>query len=194
MYQAGARALFGGRRAIYKPTELSLFEVAMPFCPSCRSEYRPDIRACVHCEVDLVDALPEGTEDKAERLRLGVAKGEGAKPISRASYAEACQMVEQLHGAGVDAMVSGDSASCGKGGGCSHFFVQVLEEDVRSAVQVLREDWRKLIEIEDGVERVDPEATVDLDSEGAKACPACGSAFQGAPEECPECGLFLGTD
>jgi ferredoxin len=166
----------------------------MPVCPMCRSEYRPDVQACVHCEVDLVDALPLSAEGKAERLRAAVATGQGARPIGRASYLEACQMAEQLHGAGVDAMVTGDAHSCGKGGSCSHFFVQVLEEDVPSAAKVLRADWKKLVEAEEGLERVDVDAAVDLDGEGAHACPACGATFQGAPQECPECGLFLGTD
>lgn len=166
----------------------------MPYCPSCHSEYRPGIAACAHCELPLVDALPEGGQDKAERLRQAVAQGEGAKAISRASYAEACQMVEQLHRSGVDAMVSADPHSCGKGGGCSHFFVQVLEEDARTAVQVLREDWVRLTEVEEGSAPIDFEKSTDLDAEGAHACPACGTAFEGAPAECPECGLFLGEE
>jgi hypothetical protein len=166
----------------------------MPFCPSCRSEYRAGIATCAHCEVPLVEALAEGEEDKAERLRQSVAQGQGAKALSRATYAEACQMVEQLRGAGLDAMVTADPASCGKGGGCSQYFVQVLEEDAPSAVQLLREGWLRLLEGAQGVARVDFEASVDLDAEGSHTCPACGGAFEGAPAECPECGLFLGGE
>jgi hypothetical protein len=166
----------------------------MPYCPSCRSEYRPGVRACVHCEVDLVDALPEAEADRAERLRRAVAEGKGARPIWRTGYAEACQRVEQLHAAGLDAMVAGDPDSCGKGGTCSAFFVQVLEEDVPAAAKAVREDWRRLVAAEEGGTGVDPDAGVDLDAEGAHACPACAAQFQGSPQECPECGLFLGTD
>ncbi len=166
----------------------------MPFCPTCRAEYRPGVTACAHCEVSLVEGVPEASEDKAERLRQAVIRGDGARPISRASYAEACQMVEQLHGASVDAMVAGDAATRGKGGSCSLYFVQVLEEDVSAAVEVLREDWKRLIDEEEGMGGIDPGASVDLDAEGTHACPACGAAFDGAPAECPECGLFLGED
>lgn len=142
----------------------------------------------------MVEALPEGFFDKAERLRQAVAQGEGAKPISRASYTEACQMVEQLHAAGVDALVAADPGSCGVGGACSRYFVQVLEEDGGAAVQVLREDWVRLLGVEEGADAIDFERSVDLDAEGAHTCPACGAAFEGAPLECPECGLFLGED
>lgn len=30
----------------------------MPFCPSCKYEYRPDIKKCPDCDVALVDELP----------------------------------------------------------------------------------------------------------------------------------------
>jgi hypothetical protein len=31
----------------------------MPFCPKCRSEYRPGFTECADCGVDLVDTLPD---------------------------------------------------------------------------------------------------------------------------------------
>jgi hypothetical protein len=31
----------------------------MPFCPTCRSEYRPGIKTCADCGTQLVDELPE---------------------------------------------------------------------------------------------------------------------------------------
>src|SRR3981081_377483 len=31
----------------------------MPFCPTCRSEYRPGIETCADCGTPLVDELPE---------------------------------------------------------------------------------------------------------------------------------------
>lgn len=31
----------------------------MPFCPSCKYEYRPDIKECPDCREKLVDKLPE---------------------------------------------------------------------------------------------------------------------------------------
>jgi hypothetical protein len=162
----------------------------MPYCPTCHSEYRDEIVQCAHCEVALVDALPESGLERGEQLREAVKENKAAA-IVRANYTEACQMVEALHAHGVDAMVSGDPDSCGKGGRCSHFFVVVLPEDVASANEVLREQWRKLLD-ESGVEAA-AVAAVDFDSEGAHVCPACGTSFEGVAEECPECGLFLGA-
>jgi len=34
----------------------------MPFCPSCRSEYRPGFTHCKDCDIALVAALPETEE------------------------------------------------------------------------------------------------------------------------------------
>ena len=34
----------------------------MPFCPECKSEYRPGFTRCSDCEVDLVERLPEEHE------------------------------------------------------------------------------------------------------------------------------------
>jgi hypothetical protein len=30
----------------------------MPFCPTCKYEYRPDVKTCPDCDVKLVDELP----------------------------------------------------------------------------------------------------------------------------------------
>jgi hypothetical protein len=164
----------------------------MPFCPECHSEYREGIARCAHCQVELVAAMPERGEDKSQRLRAAVEAQEAAA-LARASYTEACQMVEALHSAGVDAMVTGDVESCGKNCQPTHFFVAVLEEDVPAAARVLRSEWRKLISMDADCAGANPDVVVDLDTEGQHACPACGSAFEGTPEECPECGLFLGV-
>lgn len=40
----------------------------MPFCPECKYEYRPDIKTCPDCDVELVDSLeaeaPQGPPPK----------------------------------------------------------------------------------------------------------------------------------
>lgn len=164
----------------------------MPYCPTCHAEYREGIALCAHCHLELVASLPESDTDKSDRLREVAGRDEAAR-IARASYAEACQMVEMLQAHGVDSLVCGDPSSCGKGGHCAHFFVAVLPEDVEAAQGVLRDEFRRLVEVDEECKDADPDAVVDFDSEGQKACPACGAAFEGAPEECPDCGLFLGV-
>lgn len=166
------------------------------YCPECRSEYREGIERCAHCECQLVVTLPEPCEDKQERLRRAVAAGEAVQ-IAKARYREATQMVETIQAAGVDAMLMGDEASLGQPGrGCCGgpaFFVAVLPEDVEGAIEALRAAHRALAASDEEVSLEAMEAMVDLDAEGEKCCPACGASFDGAPEECPDCGLYLGA-
>lgn len=164
----------------------------MPYCPLCRSEYRDDVERCAHCEQPLVPALPEDDEGKADRLRQAVKDGK-ATPIVRMSYVDCCQIVEFLQSQGIDSMVTGDPKSCGKGGHCSHYFVSVLEEDLAVAAKALQDEQKRLVEADEESRGADLDAVVDFDAEGQKKCPACGAAFEGSPEECPDCGLFLGV-
>ena len=165
----------------------------MAFCPSCHAEYRAGIASCAPCGVPLVDALPEAGPERGDQLRAAVTSRSGeAVVLSRVSYTDACQMVETLHSQGVDALVHGDPASCDKGGTCSHFYVVVLKDDTDAALGVLKAEWRSLIDQADL--KALGTGEVDLDAEGAHACPACAATFEGAPQECPECGLFLGAE
>ncbi len=38
----------------------------MPFCPKCRCEYKPGIRTCPDCNVELVASLPEEPDKNRE--------------------------------------------------------------------------------------------------------------------------------
>ena len=165
------------------------------FCPQCRAEFREGFFKCPNCECDLVGALAE-EEDKSEKLRQLAASG-GAVRIARASYREAAQMVETIQHHGVDAMLTGDceaaGGGCKRGCGGPQAYVTVLPEDAEEAVSILKSVHRGLVaDMEDGsLDALDAE--VDLDAEGEKKCPACGASFEGSPEECPDCGLYLGA-
>ncbi len=162
------------------------------YCPVCRAEYRDGVGQCVHCEQALVPTLPELDDGKGDRLRAAVKEGTAAI-ILRGGYVDACRQIEFLQSEGVDAMVTGDPKTCGKNGQCSHFFVAVLPEDVEVAAQVLKAEQRRLVESDEECQGANLEAMVDFDAEGQKRCPACGASFEGTPEECPDCGLFIGT-
>lgn len=164
----------------------------MPFCPACRTEYRAGIATCAHCQQELVPEIPESDEGKGDRLRQAVKDGTAAA-ILRANYSDACQMTEFLQSKGVDAAVTGDPATCGKGGHCSHYFVAVLPEDLATAGQVLKEEQKRLVESDEECQGANLDAVVDFDAEGQRKCPACGAAFEGSPEECPDCGLYIGA-
>lgn len=165
------------------------------FCPQCRSEFREGFFRCPNCECELVGELPD-LEDRSEKLRQLAASG-GAVRIARASYREAAQMVETIQSHGVDAMLTGDcdaaTGCCKRGCGGPQAYVTVLPEDVQDAAAILREVHRNLVADMEGGSLEALDAEVDLDSEGEKTCPACGAKFEGSPEECPDCGLYLGA-
>lgn len=167
------------------------------FCPQCRSEFRPGFLTCPQCQLDLVEALPEPGQDKAVRLRE-LADARQAARIAKAGIHEASQMVETIRANGVEAMLTGDADDCA--GGCRKgccggpkAYVTVLPEDVADAIAILRQTHRDLVASMDEGSLDALDAEVDLDADGEKACPACGARFTGSPEECPDCGLFLGA-
>jgi hypothetical protein len=42
----------------------------MPFCPNCRTEYRPGFTTCADCQVNLVELLPSATPEEIEKANL----------------------------------------------------------------------------------------------------------------------------
>ncbi|MDR0964941.1 MAG: hypothetical protein LBM75_00255 [Myxococcales bacterium] len=166
------------------------------YCPECQSEYREGVVRCAPCDCALVETLPEETnEEKHERLRTAVAAGEAIQ-IAKANYQEAARMIETIQARGVDAMLMGDDkAACAPARGCcaQAFFVAVLPEDVEAAAKALRAAHRELVESHEEASLEALDAMVDLDAEGEKVCPACGTSFEGTPQECPDCGLYLGV-
>jgi len=76
----------------------------MPFCPSCRTEYRPELARCADCDVELVDSLPE--EDSGEINPDEVQLVELAS-FPNASEAEMIQ--ELLESNGISTVIRGDA-------------------------------------------------------------------------------------
>jgi hypothetical protein len=65
----------------------------MPFCPTCRAEYRPGIERCADCDVPLVDELPE----EPERYEPPPPTGNDV-PIARADSLAIAEMWAELLG------------------------------------------------------------------------------------------------
>lgn len=166
------------------------------FCPKCGSEYRPEIQTCPQCACGLAATPPESEEEKYLRLK-SLSKNGRAVFIAKAGIRDASRMAESLQRNGIAAVLSSDScgpAGCSRGCcGGPQVYVAVLPEEVPAAVDILRQAHRNLVAgMEDGsLEALDAE--VNLDADGEKSCPACGAAFTGSPEECPDCGLYLGA-
>ena len=158
------------------------------FCPDCRSEYRAGIARCAHCEVDLVDTLPEERPLGIEGVEAAVADGT-ALVVARGPLQAVNGMRDVLALSRVPTVVRADPASEDPTTGVATLFdVLVHPDDGEVAAGALAADFQGLI-TGSGLD-VGDEAVVDLDAGGEITCPACGTVFQG--EECPDCGLFLG--
>lgn len=79
----------------------------MPFCPECKYEYRPEIRTCPDCHVDLVDELPEDAPAEGSHAVL-------ADPVCVGSFmllAQAQMAKFQLESAEIRAVLSNEIIS-----------------------------------------------------------------------------------
>lgn len=172
----------------------------MPFCPSCRAEFRAGFDACNSCGgVTLVEALPESLEIPLEEL-------EGTVPVGLSSATDVAQIVE-IDGRQVDLMrvfsikrahdflqtLLDSGVRCAMvplgdvdfPDGLPRVEVRVRPEDHERGESILRDAWKS---------DVAREGTTDEPGEGAiDACPACGSHVPLDVEECPECGLVVGV-
>jgi hypothetical protein len=171
----------------------------MPFCPSCRSEYRPEFTTCKNCGgIALVEKLPEVvglSDDELESaLPVGFTEGGSGRGVevdgrmidpSRVFLLDRATLVrEALADFGVAAAVVPledvffpDNAP--------RFEVRVRPEDQSRAEKFLVGMWRDQL-AEEGIEA--GEGEVDIET-----CPACGFKVPLDVEECPDCGLVVGT-
>ena len=104
----------------------------MPFCPSCKYEYRPDIRRCPDCDVALLDELP--AEPVPPRM-VSVASFPFEIPAQQARL--------KLHSHGIEATIANEKIAqtditilLWEGG----VKVLVREDDIPRAREILEEE------------------------------------------------------
>lgn len=100
----------------------------MPYCPECRSEYRPTFNRCADCDVELVERLPE--EPPPDRW----------SEVYRGQFASADAVRGALEAAGLQTMAPDEYASnLGWYAPSAIGMVRVLvrEEDVAQAKEIL---------------------------------------------------------
>ncbi len=102
----------------------------MPYCPTCRTEYRSDKSTCGDCGAELVDSLP-GDDQKPLGERVDVFVSFREQQVNR--------VVALLQEGGVDGMVRfrGSSAFPMNVGTQNEHIVAVLVEDVPRAVELI---------------------------------------------------------
>lgn len=164
----------------------------MPYCPSCRSEYRQGFEECATCGVPLVAEIPQGpVETTPEGARLYI---EARKQVLvTQSTLDPCREVrDYLLEAGVPALVvaADEDDAMDQAAVHTRYNVVIAEDDVERAREALAGRQQDLMENE-GLSGGD--AAVQLEAGAQVTCPACGAVFVVNGEECPECGLFLGV-
>jgi hypothetical protein len=105
----------------------------MPFCPSCRCEYRLGFTRCTDCDLELVESLPE---EKPEEFHENDV--ELVELASFPDYSEAEMIQELLEGNGITTVLRGDVVPLGNVSGAATLLV---EETDLPAAQKLYEDY-----------------------------------------------------
>ena len=100
----------------------------MPYCPLCRSEYRPEISRCRDCEVELVESLSE--EPAAEE------PGDLMELASFPNVAEAKMIQELLEDNGIATDLRGDVDPIGVISGVEPITLLVVGKDLTRAKEI----------------------------------------------------------
>ncbi len=166
------------------------------YCPSCRDEYRAEMRSCAACGIDLISGvrmLDLQAQERQQRSELVViAPDEQLVDLRQGPLAEMKRLRGVLEQAAVPALLAGEGQACsqGCGGGKScrgaELYLQVRLTDVREALAAIEADALRHGGIKAGA--VSPEAVYDTNRPEA-VCPACGTHFPTSSPACPDCGL-----
>lgn len=171
-----------------------MLEHDLKYCPKCRDEYRQEIETCATCALPLVlgaDLAARERNRGGSRLQRkgALTPDDHLVVISQSALNELKHLKELLEAEQIGAMISKDSHACG--GGCApKFQLQVRQEEVQDAMQVLAEEHHRATVL---AEHDATHAEAVFNSEAREAvCPACGFAFATTTTTCPDCGLCFG--
>lgn len=161
----------------------------MPFCPSCRSEFRPGFYHCERCQVALVDYPTEPDPFADPRAMAAMLAGRKLAAAFSGSAAALSEMRDALSRRRIPSMVapSGEKSCSGPG-----LLLVVGEEDLPQVEQFFESGFESGLQTET-LQYIGPCSTAETGEEpSAASCPACGCTRRPDAEGCcPECGLFL---
>jgi len=168
-----------------------MIDPEMKYCPKCRDEYMPHAQNCAACQIVLITGSELQQMEEQRNQRLAQRGGEitpedDIVTIHRAVLAEIKVLEALLANERIAVLVTGEK-SCGKGCCPTSFDLNVRREDALEALQIIEREFERTTGI-NGHDRSTAEAVFNP-SAMLVQCPACGTAFNPATPECPECGL-----
>jgi hypothetical protein len=160
----------------------------MPWCPKCVSEYRETVELCPECQVPLVGELPDAVEEIDEDALLE--SEQELVVVVRGDIATCLDLRADLKTQRIPCAIVREAADPAAVREHRPQPVDVLVRacDVEAVGRILHERWQGLLERE-GLATV----AAEVSSEEELRCPACGHALEPEMQECPDCGLGLGS-
>ena len=173
-----------------------MIEHDLKYCPKCRDEYRVEMETCATCAVPLIlgadlAAMEKNKGGSRQKRKGPLTPDDHLVVIFQAALADLKHLKALLEAEQIAAMISKDGQACGSGGGCApKFHLQVRQEEIQDALQVLAQEHRRATVL---AEHDDTHAEAVFNPEAEEAvCPACGFGFATTTTTCPDCGLCFG--
>lgn len=172
-----------------------MIEHDLKYCPKCRDEYRVEMETCATCALPLIlgaDLAAMGKNKGASRQKRkgALTPDDHLAVIFQAPLNDLKHLKDLLEAEQIGAMISKEGGGCASGGCAPKFQLQVRQEEVQDALQVLAEEHRRATAL---AEHDATHAGAVFNPEAGEAvCPACGFAFATTTTTCPDCGLCFG--
>jgi hypothetical protein len=172
-----------------------MIERDLKYCPKCRDEYRAEAETCAACAIALVWGaelvVMESNNGASRRNRKGpLTLDDQLVVVFQGALGDLKHLKDLLEADRIGAMISKEGGGCASGGCAPKFELQVRQEEVRDALEVLAQEHRRATAL---AEHDATHAGAVFNPEAEEAiCPACGFAFATTTTTCPDCGLCFG--
>ena len=171
-----------------------MIEHDLKYCPKCRDEYRPEIERCAACAIPLVWgaelAARAAGGDSRQNRKGPLTPDDQLVVVFQGALGDLKHLKDLLEAEQIGAMISKEGGGCASGGCAPKFELQVRQEEVRDALEVLAQEHRRATAL---AEHDATHAGAVFNPEAGEAvCPACGFAFATTTTTCPDCGLCFG--
>ncbi|MHB8222884.1 MAG: zinc ribbon-containing (seleno)protein DG [Desulfurivibrionaceae bacterium] len=172
-----------------------MIERDLKYCPKCRDEYRAEAETCAACAIALVWGaelvVMESNNGASRRNRKGpLTPDDQLVVVFQGALGDLKHLKDLLEAEQIGAMISKEGGGCASGGCAPKFELQVRQEEVRDALEVLAEEHRRATAL---AEHDATHAGAVFNPEAGEAvCPACGFGFATTTTTCPDCGLCFG--